>query len=517
MTTIFYQCTVLDNRDPLMLGRVRAKINVINLPDVLKAIVSPNYSEKDNWTERDPLIFFPLLPYFVYQVPKVDELIQVIFVNPDYKFQNQYYIQSNFFSVDSIFNTSSFGGAKFTGTGIQFKAPKNIKNKDGSWPAKSTLKGVYPEPGDNGLLGRGSADIIVKETEVLVRAGKYSEVPQSNTETTPNNNRSFLQLSIFDKTKTGENKEQEITSKPISLSTRHLIEWVIINPENEIINPDGTITNRFTGTVYLYSLKESIETNTNNISLSTDIPERNKYLIYEEDFQSLSSQQTISFINNFIKTCNDKNFSSTGRKLFSENQNKFPIFFRPAKLNYDIIVSGSPNTPSGEISQQNLININNLIKFNPSDEPGTFNSQFNLIWKKDTTGLPNQIEIVNIVTPKFESKPKTVSVLGGQEIYLLSQDSQKDGKDKINFADTIYGIPQSAFTQDIQSKTSSLVRGEELLELLNLIVRFLVTHTHAFPGLPPVDVTQDGSNVPDLLTEMQNAVNKILNSNIRLN
>ena len=66
-------------------------------------------------------------------------------------------------------------------------------------------------------------------------------------------------------------------------------------------------------------------------------------------------------------------------------------------------------------------------------------------------------------------------------------------------------------------KTSSLVRGEELLELINMIVRFLVTHTHAYPGLPPVSVTQDGSNIADMLTELQNAATKILNNNIRLN
>jgi hypothetical protein len=50
-----------------------------------------------------------------------------------------------------------------------------------------------------------------------------------------------------------------------------------------------------------------------------------------------------------------------------------------------------------------------------------------------------------------------------------------------------------------------------------MIVRFLVTHTHAYPGLPPVTVTQDGSSVDKILAELQNAVNKILNGNIRLN
>jgi hypothetical protein len=62
-----------------------------------------------------------------------------------------------------------------------------------------------------------------------------------------------------------------------------------------------------------------------------------------------------------------------------------------------------------------------------------------------------------------------------------------------------------------------MVRGEELLELINLIVRFLVTHTHAYPGLPPVPVTQDGTSVSDILTELQLSLKKILNQNIRLN
>ena len=62
-----------------------------------------------------------------------------------------------------------------------------------------------------------------------------------------------------------------------------------------------------------------------------------------------------------------------------------------------------------------------------------------------------------------------------------------------------------------------MVRGEELLELINLIVRFLTTHTHAYPGLPPVPVTQDGTTTVQILTELQNAVNKILNENIRIN
>ena len=112
---IFYQCVVIDNNDPLMLGRVRAKINIVNYPDILQSFKYPPWNPiTDPWTERDPLIFNPLLPYFMYQVPKINELIQVIFTNKEFKYQNQYYVQSNFFSVNSAFNTNNTGGAKFT-------------------------------------------------------------------------------------------------------------------------------------------------------------------------------------------------------------------------------------------------------------------------------------------------------------------------------------------------------------------------------------------------------------------
>jgi hypothetical protein len=82
---------------------------------------------------------------------------------------------------------------------------------------------------------------------------------------------------------------------------------------------------------------------------------------------------------------------------------------------------------------------------------------------------------------------------------------------------TLYGISGSTFFEEIFPKTSSSVRGEELMELLNLIVRFLITHTHAYPGLPPVSITQDKTSVEQILTEIRSAYTKILNKYIRLN
>ena len=107
---IFYQCLVIDNNDPLMLGRVRATLLIDNYQDIIKSFDSPPWNEQtDPWTDRDPFIFNPLLPYFIYQVPKINELIQSIYVNKDFKYQNQYYVQNAFYSPTSSFFTYQEG------------------------------------------------------------------------------------------------------------------------------------------------------------------------------------------------------------------------------------------------------------------------------------------------------------------------------------------------------------------------------------------------------------------------
>jgi hypothetical protein len=63
-----------------------------------------------------------------------------------------------------------------------------------------------------------------------------------------------------------------------------------------------------------------------------------------------------------------------------------------------------------------------------------------------------------------------------------------------------------------------MVRGEPLLELLQIIVNFLVTHDHPYPMLPPTPVSRASLiSTNDLLVKMQEAYQNVLNSNIRIN
>jgi hypothetical protein len=496
---LFYQCQVLDNKDPLMLGRIRARRLTDNYNDIIKSITDPVWNEeKDAWTERDPFIFMPLLPYYIYSVPKIDEMCLVMYMSPEDKFVNQYYVQSTFYSPTATNFQYYQGGDKGMGTGIQISNAKPLKNRDGSYTDKEIHKGVFPEPGDNSLLGRGSADVIVKENEVLIRAGKFKgKALQPNVVPAANQQRGFLQLSKFDSVKQDLGSKTVIELIPEVVLTKYLIEYDILNPENT--------EDKFTGSVSLYQLRPDITINSENITVDSPISESLKTLVTLENFVALSVTNTIEFINKFIKRCNEKDTSSRGVRMFSSSE-KFPIFYRPSSIFYSKLISGNG------VDQNNLAKIYKGVKLNPSVKGGS-----GLIYAKNKLGKPTNPKRTTIRDVKYVPKSGVYAALGGDRLFLLSQISAIPGKGKINFDDTLYGISPEKFADEIIPKTSSMVRGEELLELINLIVRFLLTHTHAYPGLPPVPITQDGSRADDILNEMQNAVNKILNTYIRLN
>lgn len=501
---IFFQVLVLDNNDPLMLGRIRGTLITDNYADLIRSFDDPPWNEaKDAWTSRDPFIFNPLLPYFIYQVPKVNELVQIMYVNRDFKYQNQFYVQNSFYSPTSSYFTYQEGANKFTGTGMQIENPKPLKTS-GVFSENGIHEGVFPEPGDNAILGRGSADLIVKENEVLLRAGKFQgEQLQPNIVPVANQQRGFLQLSRFPSVKIPLDPKTYLEIEEKVLINRYLVEWSIDNPENT--------HDSFTGAVYLYQLKPDLSTNTQNVTVNSVINENLKTLVTFQEFLGLTKIDTVNYINNFIKSCNSDFVTKEGNQLFPATlTDRYPIFYRPNNRTYSYI---SPEKNGPSIEAVNVSNIYSQIKLTAALEQ----SGYGLIYQKDTVGTPMDTKTIVVPQSKYYGTPQTYSALGGDKLFLLSHQTSIPGKKKINFDDTLYGISNDKFSDDIMPNTSSTVRGEELLELINLITRFLLTHTHAFPGLPPVPITQDGTSSTQILTELQNAVTKILNENIRIN
>jgi hypothetical protein len=111
--------------------------------------------------------------------------------------------------------------------------------------------------------------------------------------------------------------------------------------------------------------------------------------------------------------------------------------------------------------------------------------------------------------------------MGGDFLYLLSHKSVIPSKGTpIDLKNTLYGIDQPTLTDTIYGKTNSMVRGEELMTFLSLIVDFMLGHVHNFPGNAPIEEYPNipsGPSAKKIKEILNNSQNTILNQNIRIN
>ena len=501
---IIFPGVVIDNVDPMVLGRLRVRPEVKDYQSVINTI--PNWNEEtDVWTQKDPFIFLPLLPFYISQIPKKNELVNIIYQDKTFDNLNQYYIQGPFSSPQST-NFEYFESAKkFTAAGSKIKQTLSLKNQKGEYRNIKSF-GIFPEPGDNAIMGRGTADVIVKENELLLRAGKTNSVFDVNKFPIENEKRAFFHLSNYSlKSENGEEKEERIVSvdsKPI----RKVVEWDIINPDN--------MMDSFTGTIYLYNVPynttnpnislESKDFNvTSNVTSIVGAPE------YYIQFVGKSLQETTLLINDFIKGVNDGTINISGYTIHNV-YDQFPFYFRPTKTTYQKLSNVTGSTPT---ELNNLSKISNKIKLNTKDTK----TGYNLVFDSNKTGSPIKIDTKTYIPILYKTEPETYSTMGAEKVFILSHNTQIPSKGKIDLSSTLYGIKEDLYTKEITPKTDPMVRGDELMKLLNLIVKFLLSHVHPFHGLSPVPVGRDGTQASEILEQLLNAPNTILNQNIRIN
>jgi hypothetical protein len=259
--------------------------------------------------------------------------------------------------------------------------------------------------------------------------------------------------------------------------------------------------------VSLYNLTQSSGTTTQNLQKGARIPDANKSLVSYVSFNAKSMTEVIDIINNFIQQCNDGEINFPPNPIVPVS-NQFPIVFRPAESTYKFIQV----TDNTSVEYKNVSKINSKVSFK------SIKDGFGLIFSKNTTG--QQTTVKTIKTKQYETQdlPITYNILGGDKLLLLSHESKIPSKENIVLdKTTMLGIDGIYLTEKVLPYTDPMVRGNELMKFLNIVVKFMVAHVHPFPGLPPVPTATDGTLASDILSQLQNASSTILNQNIRIN
>jgi hypothetical protein len=507
---IILPAIVIDNEDPLRLGRIRCrpKTTLDNASVPTNSDGTPKQESKYAWTFEDPFVFLPLLPYYISQVPKVGEYAHIIYATRDEPAdKNKFYIQgpiSRPWNNDREVFLNSY--SVLTNGTINEKPMDIIENGE----EKEIIKGIYPVPGDNAILSRGSTDIILKKDEILLRSGKYlkennqeesavGQVQKPNV--SPYDKRSFIQLSLFEQelVETGSVSLNE--QFYIDLNVKNFIEWDITNIDFTGFTVDGSIKVNGvkpteTTKVSTFAIKSATTSNCNELA-------NTKFI-----FTGLSVSDTVTLINNYIRGFNGGKINIPGypKNTFVD---QFPFVFGPSISTNNKLINPDPNVDP--IESNFITEIYNQIKlFESNSESG-----FAVVWDYNTVGPQSVNKSTTVTKSEYKTTPVTYATMGGDYVYLLTHRTNND-KFRIDLNNTLYGISQTKFNPDLYNRTNSMVRGEELIELLRLMYKFLAGHVHN-PVEPPATKVADGTTLDSIDQILKNAENIILNPNIRIN
>lgn len=500
---LLFPALVLDVCDPLNTGRIRAFVKTGEYESVTQV------PEDKKWTNEDTMVILPLIPMYFYGTPVVGEYVHVIFYNTKERFDsNKFYILGPLSRPWNNKKENYNNAQSVLAAGEDLKKayqPRNASNCE----VQKILDGVYPNPGDTAIIGRGTSDIVIKENELLLRAGKYLSTNNENIPVGKNEKRSFIQISSFDQ----ENKSAGIETKTNEVFpdafVKRFVQWSITNLESSGTTYDGQI--KFYNLVGNNDLfKASIINNSFDV-LQPFLGQP----LYTLDFTGKTVDEAALLINTFITNTNDGYINiPTYPEYLIDSQ--FPFYYGPDNTTYSYVTSNSFDVASDILSSNKAIELYNKV---------TFNTKFKergrgLMWKKD----PPILGIIpNIVKTKREKREVVqnqinYSIMGGNQLFLLSHDSKGDYK--IDLSNTLYGIGQTKLATDIYKKTTPMVRGDELVELLNDIVGFMLNHVHAIPGEIPIQeytTSKGGPSAKKIKETLNSAEDKLLSKNIRIN
>jgi hypothetical protein len=500
----------IDNQDPEGLGRIRY-IRYSTSPGYIEGAIQ-NYT---SWDRSDLFTAIPFLPTNINFIPEKGQTVKILNYDTDKETVNSEYIAGPFTTVHDFNAQTHSAQLNKTSYGVFAKDSASIFNKNGDYVNKKS-EGSIAKTSDYAVYGKYGSDVIFTENGLQLRGGKLlSKKSASITNkvdmvTTPimANKSSVLYLKKFDKKQ--EFKPDETTEKKIeSKDLKAIIEYDVVNFD--------TTTGSIDFYVYLVGTFKNEDVRTYGGIYRTNNPELYSVPLltgYTEQITNEVGTPTFTvsgptndvpthiLIRDTIKKIHTSlNLTDFDPTLPHALEDLHPFYFRPTNE------SKTRTLSSGDAS--NRTSIFNGVKVNNSIEHGLVYSE--------TRFDPPMIEVKKtemILKDSSENIEQSFSALKSDKIYFLSTDASVVSNKPIDFYKLDkYELTQENYLKDVEPNTYSMVRGENLINLLRSIIELLNGHHHNLMG----PLVKGDPNYIKLMEIFKTVEDDILNKSIRIN
>jgi hypothetical protein len=506
--------TVLSNKDPQGIGRIRYFSFDDSISSKQKLYNGPE------WDKKDPLVASPFLPTHLSIIPEEKQSVKIIkHIAESDGIVNQEYIPGPFTTSHDFKNQVFKTQLTFTSYGIDSMPGPNVKDFSNS---KITFEDNYVEAnsvgtmaktGDIAVYGNYGSDLLLTENGAQLRAGKFvtketkSKSIKDKLSNYPYRGKTISKLSLKKFPFTAELvKERSIINGINRSDLAHIVEYDI----NDFANPTGVTLN-------IYKVKgpegekfktDKFDSRTYNISGNTE-------QIYSDTIEISSIEEAYVTVRNFISTLDNDKMSVTSTTL--PETYAHPFYFRPVIEPNSLVERAVITTLEIENKNKFLTNIKVSIRDNhglffdkDSAEPTEFQriKEVNVVRNKHITLDRNN----KIIREDFIEQ--SIGSVISDKFYILSSEKNGLGDRRVDFPNlTKYELNQTDYLEKIDPSTFALVRGEKLIEILELIVDMLLGHKHGVVT-PPKWPKELKEKINDLKNRMKE---DMVNSSLRIN
>jgi len=500
----------IDNFDPKQVGRIRCVKYSDWISEKSKSF------DYEKWDEKDVFVANPFLPLTSNYIPNVGQLVKVMTYNTDKNTVNNEYIAGPF-TTQYDFSSQTFSQQiENTTYGIAVKHGKDIIKRNGELVDKRT-EGAFANNSDIGVYGKYGSDILFTENGLILRGGKLISKEFASRKEKEN----LVNFPLMAKTSSKISLKK--FSKKMELKNETYVERKIEKGRLKYIVEYDTNNLYFTGNtnvqIYVYKVTKDKDAkdpksnifDTDIFTEFTEIPLSGYTQLitgvtsgytYSEEVDSANGAYIL--LSDILSTIDEKNLFEVDQLL--PNDDLHPYFFRPTKNFRERTV-----TPDELVTdRENIIKNVGLT--------GVKDGGSGLVYSILNPDPPiKETPIIKKVlrTVSRNREQSFASVVADKTYFLSTDPTPTDKSEKIEFEKlNKYEYTQDDYLVNIEPKTYSSVRGENLINFLTAMYYLLLTHTHNINE----PYGRSSNSEHDTLARLFETIkDDILNGSIRIN